>query len=123
MLKKDNKSTINDLKEMLMKFRDEREWKQFHTPNNLAQAISIEANELMEEFLWKTDEEIEVLFQKEEFRQKVSHELADVVTFCLNFANAMDIDVSQSIHEKMKKNQTKYPVEKSKGNATKYTQL
>tara|TARA_B100000959_G_C14993875_1_gene629236 strand:+ start:2607 stop:2978 length:372 start_codon:yes stop_codon:yes gene_type:complete len=123
MINNDSNASINDLKEMFKKFRDDRNWKQFHTPKNLAQAISIESNELMEEFLWKTDEEIEGLFQEEEFRQKVSHELADILAFCINFANVMNIDVTQAINEKMTHNQKKYPVEKSKGNATKYNQF
>mgnify|MGYP001415531172 CR=1 FL=1 len=123
MTNNDSNTSISDLKEMFKKFRDDRNWKQFHTPKNLAQAISIEANELMEEFLWKTDEEIEGLFQQEEFRQKVCNELADIMAFCINFANAMNIDVSKAINEKMTHNQKKYPIEKSKGSAEKYTRL
>lgn len=95
----------------------------FHTPKNLTQAISIEANELMEEFLWKTDEEITALLRDPQLRERVSHELADVLAFCLNFANETGIDVSRAMTEKMRLNEAKYPVEKSKGNAAKYTEL
>lgn len=123
MTHKDETTTIHELKQMLKSFRDAREWKQFHTPKNLTQAISIEANELMQEFLWKTDEEIAKLLNDDKFRQKVSYELADVMAFCLNFANQTEIDLSQAINEKMLQNETKYPVEKSKGNAAKYNQL
>ncbi|VAX36852.1 hypothetical protein MNBD_UNCLBAC01-1975 [hydrothermal vent metagenome] len=123
MVNTDNTTTINDLKKIVKAFRDARDWGQFHTPNNLVQAISIEANELMEEFLWKTDQEVEELLKQKEFRQKVSYELADIVAFCLNFSNVTNIDLSQTIAEKMKLNEKKYPIEKSKGNATKYNQF
>jgi dCTP diphosphatase len=123
MTNNDDTTSINDLKEMLKKFRDARDWKQFHTPKNLVQAISIEANELMDEFLWKTDEEIDDLLTQDNFRQTISYELADVMAFCLNFANATNIDLSQAMNEKMIHNNEKYPIEKSKGNATKYNQL
>lgn len=123
MTRKDETTTILQLKQMLQSFRDAREWKQFHTPKNLTQAISIEANELMQEFLWKTDEEITELLKDAKFRQKVSYELADVMAFCLNFANRVEIDLSHAMSEKMKENEKKYPIEKSKGNATKYNEL
>ncbi|MCK5581386.1 MAG: nucleotide pyrophosphohydrolase [Candidatus Omnitrophica bacterium] len=123
MTNKDDTTSVNDLKEMMKKFRDARDWGQFHTPKNLVQAMSIEANELMEEFLWKTDEEIEDLLKQDDFRQTVSYELADVMAFCLNFANVTNIDISQAMNEKMIHNQEKYPVEKSKGTATKYHKL
>lgn len=123
MTLKDEMTTIHDLKQMLRSFRDAREWEQFHTPKNLTQAISIEANELMQEFLWKTDEEIDKLLKDDKFRQQVSYELADVMAFCLNFANQTDIDLSQAIDEKMLQNEKRYPIEKSKGNATKYNEL
>ena len=123
MTKKDDTTVIKDLKDMLKKFRDARDWAQFHTPKNLAQAISIEANELMDEFLWKTDEEVADRLTDEAFRQAISHELADVVAYCLNFADVANIDLSQALHEKMIHNHKKYPVAKSKGNATKYDQL
>lgn len=123
MAHKDETTTIGEMKKMLQSFRDAREWAQFHTPKNLTQAISIEANELMQEFLWKTDEEIAELLRDDQFRQKVSYELADVMAFCLNFANQTGIDVSQAMFKKMQKNEKKYPVEKAKGNATKYHEL
>ena len=119
----DQTTTIQDLKEMLKAFRDARDWGKFHTPKNLTQAISIEANALMEEFLWKTDEEITALLRDPQLRERVSHELADVLAFCLNFANETGIDVSRAMTEKMRLNEAKYPVEKSKGNAAKYTEL
>ncbi|VAW19084.1 hypothetical protein MNBD_BACTEROID05-223 [hydrothermal vent metagenome] len=123
MTNNDETTSVNDLKEVVKKFRDEREWEQFHTPKNLVQAISIEAGELMEEFQWKTDEEIAEILKQEDFHQKVSHELWDVIAFCLNFANVCNIDITQAMIEKMGQNRKKYPIDKSKGKHTKYDKL
>lgn len=121
MSKNDQTTTISELKKLVQVFRDERDWKQFHTPKNLAQAISVEANELLEEFLWKTDEEIDLLLKDPESRSKIADELSDIMAFCLNFSNATEIDLTQAMHKKMTQNRAKYPIDKSKGNATKYT--
>lgn len=122
MVDKDTK--IDELKLLLSKFRDERDWLQFHDAKNLAEAISIESGELMEHFLWKTKEEIaQKLENDNEYRTEVGEELADVVIFCLNFANAVGYDISQLIEDKINKSGKKYPVDKSKGRATKYTKL
>ncbi len=99
----------------LLKFRDERNWKQFHNPKDLAIAIQLEASELLEEFLWKTSEEGNV--------DKIKDELADVISYILLFAKHYEIDLEEIILEKIKKNKLKYPVEKSKGNAKKYNEL
>jgi len=120
----DEKTTIQELKDILRKFRDDRDWKQFHDPKNLAEAISIEAGELQELFLWKDKEKIAKKLQEdEEFRKEVGEELVDVVIFCLNFANAADIDISKILKEKVEKNAKKYSVEKAKGTAAKYNKL
>jgi len=121
MSKNDQTTTISDLKKLVQDFRDERDWKQFHTPKNLAQAISVEANELLEEFLWKTDQEIDLLLKNPESRCKVADELSDIMAFCFNFLNVTGIDLTQAMHKKIAQNREKYPIEKSKGNATKYT--
>ena len=102
----------------LLKFRDERNWKQFHDPKNLAAALGIEAAELNEVFLWKTTEgsrEVELA--------KVKEELADVLAYALLLANEFGLDPEQIVLEKVKQNALKYPVEKAKGVATKYTDL
>ena len=100
--------------ERIKKFRDDREWKQFHTPSNLAKAISIESGELLEEFLWDNDN----------FNLKnVKEELADVMIYCIHMANALDVNIEDIINMKMDKNELKYPVEKAKGKSTKYTEL
>lgn len=97
----------------LMNFQRERDWKKFHTPENLAKSISIEAAELLEHFQW----------QKEYDDSEVADELADVLIYCIYMANAMDFDIKEIILNKMAKNALKYPVDKSRGNAKKYDEL
>ena len=97
----------------LMEFQKERDWKKFHTPENLAKSISIEAAELLEHFQWG----------KEYDSQDVAEELADVLIYCIYMADAMEFDIKEIISDKIKKNAVKYPVLKSKGNAKKYTEL
>ena len=120
----DKDTNVQKLKDALRKFRDDRDWAQFHDPKNLAEAISIEAAELQEHFLWKEREEaIRQLREDAHFREEVGEDLADVFIFCMNFANAADMDVSSLILDKVEKSNKKYPVEKSKGKATKYNKL
>ena len=102
----------------LLKFRDERNWKQFHDPKNLAAALGIEAAELNEVFLWKTTEE-----SREVELAKVKEELADVLAYALLLANEFGLDPEQIVLDKVEQNALKYPVEKAKGVATKYTNL
>lgn len=109
---------MNDTKEIteaLRRFRDERDWAQFHNAKDLAMALNIEAAELLEVFLWKAPEQADI--------DSVKEELADVIAFALLLADKYDLDVKQIVLEKMAKNALKYPVEKSKGSAKKYTEL
>ncbi|MER0204196.1 MAG: nucleotide pyrophosphohydrolase [Nitrosomonas sp.] len=106
---------IQQLTEILRKFRDERDWAQFHNAKDLAMALNIEAAELLEVFLWKAPEQADI--------DSVKEELADVIAFALLLADKYDLDVKQIVLEKMAKNALKYPVEKSKGSAKKYTEL
>ncbi|HLS52196.1 MAG TPA: nucleotide pyrophosphohydrolase [Burkholderiaceae bacterium] len=106
---------MDDVIQQLRQFRDERQWKQFHNPKDLALALSIEASELLEVFLWKKPEDAD--------RQKVQEELADVLTYALLIADNYGLEPKQIILDKMKQNAAKYPVDKAKGNATKYTEL
>ena len=99
--------------ERIRKFREDRDWSQFHTPENLAKAINIEAGELLEHFLWDNN------FNKKE----VCEELADVMVYCLHMADSLGVDIEDIINKKMDKNEKKYPVEKAKGNSKKYTEL
>jgi NTP pyrophosphatase (non-canonical NTP hydrolase) len=104
---------MKDIIERVLKFRDDRDWSQFHTPENLAKAINIEAGELLEHFLWDNN------FNKEE----VCEELADVMLYCINMANTLGVDIEEILTKKLDKNEKKYPVEKAKGNSKKYTEL
>ena len=117
-------TTIETLKRFLREFRDERDWTKFHDPKNLAEAITVEASELLELFLWKSAPDVKRSMKSDpEFRKAVEQELADVICFSLSLANAARIDVSRAVQEKIAVNKLKYPVKKAKGRATKYTLL
>lgn len=106
---------IKEITGVLLKFRDERDWSQFHTAKDLALALNIEAGELLEAFLWKSSEQADI--------DKVKEELADVFAFAFLLAEKYDLDVRQIVLEKMEQNAQKYPVEKARGVAKKYTEL
>ncbi len=112
---------IEKIREEIREFRDKRDWMQFHNPKNMAISISLEAAELLEHFQWKTAEESEahVLAAKE----AISDEIADIATYLIEFCDNTGIDLEQAIFRKLAKNNEKYPVEKSKGSAKKYTEL
>jgi len=105
------------------RFRDAREWSQFHTPKNLAAAIAIEAAELQERFLWKTDKQIDREVQAGPKRDAVVEEIADILLFALLLADRLDIDVGTAITTKLAANELKYPVALARGNASKYTEF
>ncbi len=111
-------SDIKFLTNALIDFRNERNWEQFHNPKDLSLALSIEAAELNELFLWKNPEEV-----KEIKPEKIRKELADVFTYALMLAEKYGFDVSEIVLDKMGKNAKKYPVEKSKNLVTKYTEM
>ena len=98
----------------ILKFTEDRNWDQFHTPANLAKSISIEAGELLECFQW-SDENYDL--------QAVKEELADVMVYCIDMLDKLKLDADEIINAKMDKNEAKYPVEKARGNAKKYNQL
>lgn len=102
----------------LLAFRDARDWSQFHDPKNLACALSIEASELNELFLWKSVEE-----SREADLTRVKEEVADVLAYALLLCHEFGIDPEQAVLDKIRVNDSKYPVEKAKGLATKYTEL
>lgn len=102
----------------ILTFRDNRDWKQFHTPKNLASAISIEAAELSEIFLWKTDED-----SYNVDKERVSEEIADVIIYAILLSETFGFDLIDIISKKINKNKIKYPLHKSKGNARKYNEL
>jgi NTP pyrophosphatase (non-canonical NTP hydrolase) len=99
----------------LLKFRNERDWEQFHNPKDLALAINVEASELLELFLWKKPDEAD--------KEKIKEELADVFAYAFLLAEKYNLDVKDIVFEKIEKNGKKYPIEKSKGNAKKYNEL
>jgi len=113
----------HSLLQEILKFRDQRDWKQFHTPKDLAAAIAIEAAELQEHFLWKSDLEVQAALRNAGKRNRVSEELADVVIFTLLLANELDVDIDAVVRQKLQTNEKKYPVEKARGTHKKYTEL
>ena len=104
---------MDKLKQSLREFNEERDWDQFHTPENLAKSISIEAGELLECFQWNND------FDKEE----LCEELADVISYCIMLADRLDVDIEEIVLDKLEKTKKKYPVDKAKGVSTKYDKL
>lgn len=104
--------------ELVTKFRDERNWKQFHNPKDLAISVNLEASELLEIFQWSGDD----LFCTDKL-DRIKEELADTVNYCILLADACNIDLDTIIREKVAKNAVKYPVEKAFGNKEKYTEL
>jgi dCTP diphosphatase len=119
----DQHTTFEQVKARVMAFAREREWEQFHSPKNLSMALAAEAGELMEHFLWSTPAESCAVAADPAKRGKIADELADVVIYALEFANATGLDLAASIEEKMAANARKYPVEKARGRADKYTEL
>ena len=119
----DSATTVAELKSRVLAFAREREWEQFHAPKNLSMALAAEAGELMEHFLWATPEGSRDIAIDPVKRGKIAEELADVVIYALEFANVTGLDVAAAIEAKMAANASKYPVEKAKGRAEKYTDL
>ena len=106
--------TINQI----LKFRDDRDWKQFHNPKDLAISISLEAAELLEAFQWSGSD-----VSSDAKKDKIKEELADVIIYCVHMADACDLDLDQIVQDKLKKNDEKYPVDKAKGKSEKYSEL
>lgn len=104
--------------DIVKKFRDDRNWRQFHNPKDLAISINLEASELLEIFQWSADD-----LECSEKLEMVKEELADVLSYCILLADRYGLDLDEIIRNKMKKNAEKYPVEKAKGVSTKYTEL
>ncbi len=106
---------ISLLQDAVKRFSDERDWHQFHNGKDLAMALTIEASELLELFLWKQPDEAS--------REKIAEELADVFNYALLMASKYELDVKQIVLEKIAQNAQKYPIEKAKGTAVKYDEL
>ena len=104
---------MNEIRDELRRFTEERDWEQFHTPENLAKSVAIEAGELLECFQWSSEYDT----------HKVSDEIADVVNYCIMLADKIGIDLKAEILRKIRENGEKYPVEKAKGSSKKYNEL
>ncbi len=116
-MKKDvHHRTLEELKALVQQFIDERDWQKYHNPKNLAMSISIESAELMEIFQWLTLEESIALKNNKAKFEQIKEEVADIIIYCLNLGNVLDIDLSQAIVEKIEKNKSKYPTSEYKGN-------
>lgn len=114
-------SEIKELIEKIIRFRDERDWKQFHRPKELAISLSLEAAELLEHFQWKNQSEIEDYIENS--KDEIAEELADVLYWVLLMSHELNIDIVESFNRKMLKNERKYPVSKAKGSHKKYDEL
>ena len=121
--KQDSQTQLQELKNKIKAFAKERDWEQFHTPKNLSMAIAAEAAELMEHFLRKDGQGSFDVLKHPAKRKEIEDELADILIFSLEFANITELDITTIIEEKMLTNALKYPVEKAKGRADKYTEL
>ncbi len=111
--------SLDNLRNRINQFVEQRDWQQFHSPKNLAMALIVEAAELAEHFQWVTQQESYEL--SSEKREQVSHELADTFVYLLRIADVLDIDLIQAANTKMDLNAKKYPVEKVRGRNNKYT--
>ena len=119
----DNKTTIYQLKEKIKSFCEERDWDQYHNAKELAIGIVTESSELLQHFRFKSEKQIEELFNSPEKKGKISEEMVDILYFLLRLAQKYDIDLATSLDKKMDKNEKKYPVDKAKGSNKKYTEL
>ncbi len=106
----DEQTSVAALRAAIHNFVDARDWYQFHTPKHLAMSIAIEAAEIMEHFQWLTVEEGAALVEDADQRAVVADELADVLIYCLSFANSSGIDISNAIHKKLARNEGRFPI-------------
>lgn len=111
----DDSTTLADLREAIHRFVDARDWYEYHTPKNLAMSIAIEAAEIMEHFQWSTVAEAQAFMADPESRAEVADELADVMIYCISFANATGVDISQAIRAKLARNEHRFPVDAVRG--------
>lgn len=117
-----NQSTNSELMKLIKTFCEARDWDQFHNPKDLAIGISTEANELLDLFRFKSEEDMAEMLQNQKKREKIQDELADVFFFVLRFAQKNDIDLDRVLENKMRKNDDKYPVSLAKGKNLKYSE-
>jgi dCTP diphosphatase len=111
---KDNETTVQELKDLIFQFAKNRQWVHYHTPKNLSMALTVEAGELMEHFMWLQDKEISEMLKTNK-KEAVCDEIADIVTYALELANVMEIDLAACIKRKYEKNCLKYPESENQG--------
>ena len=119
----DSITSVEDLKKIVKNFCDERDWDQFHNAKELAIGIATEASELLQHFRFKSEQQVNEMFNKEFKKQQISEEMADVFYFLLRLAQRYNIDLTTELDHKMKKNEQKYPIEKAKGSNKKYDEV
>ena len=115
----DDRTTFAELRQRIQQFVDERDWRQFHRPKNLAMSIAIEAAELMEHFQWVDSAESHARAMDPAHREKIAEEIADVCCYVLSLANAMELDLSDAVLRKLEKNVRKYPADEFRGRSDK----
>jgi NTP pyrophosphatase (non-canonical NTP hydrolase) len=116
-----NDATINQLTQLVLRFREERDWKQFHNPKDQAVSLCLEAAELLELMQWRNGDELNAHLRS--IKERLGEELADVLGWVLLLAHDQGIDLGTAFERKIRINSEKYPVEKARGVATKYTEL
>lgn len=114
-------SEVTDLQARLRQFAEERDWEQFHSPKNLATALSVEAAELLEHFQWLSDEQSRTLSQDK--RAQIAEEIADVLLYLLQLADKLDVDPMDAARRKLQTNAAKYPADRARGSSKKYSEL
>ena len=114
------KKSLADLAQLVLKFREERDWKQFHNPKDMALSLVLEASEFLELTQWKNGQELSDFLSKN--KQRVGEELSDVLGWLLLLAHDLGIDLADAFEKKIEMNCKKYPIEKAKGSAKKYTE-
>lgn len=110
-----------EIRKSIISFRDERDWKQFHNPKDIAISLNIEAGELLECFQWKSNHDIEEILKSSK-RKSIEDEIADVANYLILLCNELDVDLFDAMERKIEKNKVKYPVDKFKGSSKKYNE-
>jgi len=119
----DSVTTVSELKDLVRKFCEDRDWDQYHNAKDLAIGVITESSELLEHFRFKSNLEIEQMLKHPKKREEIGDEMADILYFLLRLAQRYDIDLASELKKKIDKNEMKYPVEKAKGSNKKYTEL
>ena len=119
----DHQTNIQELKEKIKTFCDERDWDQYHNAKELTIGIVTEASELLQHFRFKSEKQVDEMFQNPSKRQEISEEMADVLYFIIRLSQRYNIDLTTELNKKLEKNAEKYPIEKAKGSNKKYNEI